>query len=112
MTLQDFAGMTIEVVRQDGMEGYLPTLILTGTQEVRVIRGIPDHIDHRAAIQSVVRRSGHETEEFFFGVKSAAQEITIGHYRPGQPTEFMSITEEVGEYSSVGVQSCDWWNVG
>jgi len=111
MTLQDFAKMTINVIREDGIDGYLPTFVLPDTQQIRAIQGIPDDVDHREAIQNVVRRSGYETREFFFGVQSAPQQITIGHFRPGQPTEFMSITESADGYSAGVLASCDWWRV-
>jgi hypothetical protein len=111
MTLQDFAKMTINVIREDGIEGYLPTFILPDTQEVRAIQGIPADVDHRDAVQNVVRRSGYETREFFFGVQSAPKRITIGHFRPGLPTAFMEINETEDGYSTSPVSSCDWWKV-
>jgi hypothetical protein len=111
MTLQDFANMTIKVVRDDGVADYLPTFVLPDTQQIRAIQGIPADVDHRDAVQNVVRRSGYETREFFFGVKSAPQQITIGHFRPGQPTEFMEIIETPDGYSASQLSSCDWWRV-
>jgi len=111
MTLQQFAKMTINVVREDGIEGYLPTFVLPDSQEVRAIQGIPDDVDHRDAVQNVARRSGYETKEFFFGVQSSSQKITIGHFRPGVPTEFMEITETPDGYSASELAACDWWRV-
>src|SRR5687768_7436332 len=105
MTLQDFADITINVIREDDIEGYLPTFALPDTQQIRVIQGIPDDVDHRDAVQNVVRRSGYETREFFFGVQSASREITIGHYRPGKPTEFMTITEAADGFSVATIPS-------
>jgi hypothetical protein len=111
MTLQDFAEITMNVIREDGIDGYLPTLVLPDTKHIRVIQGIPDDVDHRDAVQNVVRRSGYETREFFFGVQSTSHEITIGHCRPGQPTEFMRITEATDGFSVAAIPSCDWWKV-
>jgi hypothetical protein len=111
MTLQDFAEMTINVIREDGFDGYLPTFVLPDTQEVRVIQGIPTEVDHRDAVQNVARRSAYETREFFFGVLSAPQRITIGHLRPGQPSEYMEITETPDGYSANPLASCDWWRM-
>ncbi|MEZ6058505.1 MAG: hypothetical protein R3C01_17525 [Planctomycetaceae bacterium] len=111
MTLQDFAKMTINVIREDGLDGYLPTFVLPDTQQIRAIEGIPADVDHRDAVQNVVQRSGYETREFFFGVQSAPQQITIGHFRPSQPTEFMQITETPDGYSDSALASCDWWRL-
>jgi hypothetical protein len=112
MTLQDFAKMTINVVVKDGLDGYLPTIVIPDTQEVRAIQGIPADVDHRDAIQNVIRRSAYETREFFFGVQSAADQIIVGHFRPGLPTEFMQISEAPDKgYSASPVASCSWWKV-
>jgi len=111
MTLQDFAKMTIKVISDDGIAGYLPTFVLPDTQQVRAIQGIPAEVDHRDAVQNVVRRSGYEKREFYFGVHSAAQQITIGHFRPGQPTEFMEIIGTSDGYEARALESCDWWRV-
>jgi hypothetical protein len=110
MTLQDFANMTINVVREDGIAGYLPTFVLPDTQQIRAIQGIPSDVDRRDAIQNVARRSGYEKREFFFGVNLAPKQITVGHFRPGQPTEFMEIIETADGYLTRPPASCDWWN--
>lgn len=111
MTLKEFADMTIEVNREDGIQGYLPTFVLPDTKEVLVIQGIPDDVDHREAVQNVIRRSGYETREFFFGVQSGPQQITIGHFRPGKTPDFMEITETPEGYSTSTLESLDWWRV-
>jgi hypothetical protein len=111
MKLQDFAKMTLQVISEDGLDGYLPTFVLPNTQQVRAVQGIPADVDHRDAVQNVVRRSGYETQEFFFGVQSAPQQITIGYFRPGQPTEFMEISETPDGFSTRAITSCDWWTV-
>jgi hypothetical protein len=111
MTLKSFAQATINVIHEDGIAEYLPTIVLTETQEVRVIEGIPANIDHRTAVQNVVRRSSYESKEFFFGVRSASETITIGHFRPGKPTEFMTITKTSDGFSTKPLQTCDWWTI-
>ena len=111
MNLETFSQATVNVIREDGISLYLPTILLTESQSFRVIEGIPVTVDHRVAIQNVIRRSGYERSEFFFGVRSAPQEITIGHHFPGQPTKFMIITESTDGYSSNRLETCEWWNV-
>lgn len=111
MTLQEFADITINVLRKDGVAEYLPTFAFPETEEIRAIQGIPAEVDHRDAIQNVVRRSGYATREFFFGVRSASDQVLVGHYRPGRPTRFIAITSAAGDYTSCKVTSCDWWKV-
>lgn len=111
MTLQEFAEITIDVIREDGIAEYLPTFAFPDTEEIRAIQGIPDTVDHRDAIQNAVKRSGYGTREFFFGVRSAPNQVTVGHYRPGRATKFMAITETDDDYSASKVTSCPWWKV-
>jgi len=111
MTLQDFAATTITVIQENGIEGYLPTLLFPDTKEIRVIEGIPEEIDHREAVQNVVRRSGYDKQEFMFGVNSAPGEIILGHYRPGQSAEFMKITEAKNGYATCPLAQCSWWKI-
>lgn len=103
--------MTINVLKEDGVDGYVPTILLLDTQQIHCIEGIPEEIDHRDAIQNVVKRSGYENQEFFFGVQSEANQITVGHFRPGLPAEFQSITQEMDGCSLGELESCDWWRI-
>ena len=111
MTADSFASSTIEVIKKDGIEVYLPTVVLPKTNEFRVIEGIPDTVDHKIAIQNVIRKSGYQKEEFLFGVLSSPRIITIGHFRLGQPTEFREIVPAGGGYKIKVVNSVDWWTI-
>lgn len=111
MTLESFAESTINVIRDDGMAEYLPTLAFPEAREFRVIKGIPETVDHRAAVQKVVRRSGLDGREFMFGVRSAEGEITLGHFCPGRPTVFMQIAETDAGYVATAIAECDWWEI-
>ena len=111
MTLDSFAQATINVVREDGIAEYLPTIVLTDIQEFRVVEGIPATVDHRTAVQNVIRRSGYDSKEFYFGVRSAPDQITIGHYRPGEPTVFMTISKAGSDYAVKPLGTCDWWAI-
>lgn len=111
MTLHDFAQMTIRVIRKRGIDNYLPTIILPEERHIRAIRGIPDHVDHREAVQRVIRESHYQMREFFFGVQSAPHQITVCHFRPDRPTEFMEIIDTPDGYSAREIASCKWWRV-
>jgi hypothetical protein len=111
MKLEEFAEMTINIIRENGLSGYLPTFILPESQEIRAIQGIPADVDHREAIQQVAQQSGYAMQEFFFGVQTAPNQITIGHFRPGQPTLFKSIEETSEGITTNKMSSCDWWTI-
>ena len=111
MNLKDFVDNTIEVIREDGIASYLPTLIFPDTHEVVAIEGIPDDVDHRQAIQKVILRSGHQEREFFFGVQSGRGLITTGHFRSGRPTEFMEIAETADGHTTAIIETCEWWKI-
>lgn len=111
MNLESFAKSTIEVIKEDGIDEYLPTIVLSAINEFRVIEGIPDEVDHKEAIQNVVRRSGYQDQEFFFGVLSSSGVITVGHYRPGQVTKFMKITKAGDDYKAAASEGAEWWKI-
>ena len=111
LTLASFAASTINVIRDDGIAEYLPTIVLPTTQEFRVIEGIPADVDHREAVQDVIRRSGYSKADFFFGVRSGPAEITVGHYRPQKGTEFMQVVPHADGYSTKPLAKCDWWHI-
>ena len=81
------------------------------TKEVRAVEGISKGVDHREAIQNVIRRSGDQKREFFFGVCSEPGQITTGHFRPEAPIGFMQILETSEGYSSSPLESCEWWHI-
>jgi hypothetical protein len=112
VTLGEFTDVTLKVVQDDGIADYLPTLALADTKRIQAIEGIPAHVAHTEAIQNVIARSGFESREFFFGVRSGEGQITTGHYRPGKETVFMLIRETPEGYSVESLESCIWWTVG
>ena len=109
-TLEQFAKITVNVIRENGLDGYLPTLMVPSTKEVRAIDGIPVEIDHRDAIQDVIVRDGLNSSEFFFGVQTAPNEITTGHYTP-ERVSFMTIVEANDGYLMRPLASCSWWHI-
>lgn len=111
VTLDTFADATIDVVREDGIPEYLPTIVLSAIGEFRVIDGIPAEVDHRVAIQNVIRRSSYDKTAFFFGVRSAPDQITLGHYQAGRPTEFRQILQTNNGYVIKPLASCEWWEI-
>ena len=108
-SLQKFADMTVNVLREDGAAAYLPTIVVDG--EFFVVEGIPAEVDHRVAIQETIERKGLSHGEYLFGVRSGDGEITVGR-RSSEGMEFMAIRElDDGLRCSV-LSHCEWWNSG
>lgn len=111
MTLEEFSQITVKVLEADGVVEYLPTLAFPATCRLQVIEGIPEDVDHREALLNVVRRSGSEAREFYFGVRTAADRVTTGRHRPGLPAEFMEIVETAEGFAAQRIPACRWWTL-
>ena len=108
--LEQFAKTTIGVIQEDGLDGYLPTIMIPSKKEIRAIEGIPDDVDHREAIQTVILRSKLESTEFLFAVKTGPHEITTGHYTPNS-VSCLTIVELDTGFVLEPVHSCAWWHI-
>ncbi|MDX1952543.1 MAG: hypothetical protein SFY81_10175 [Verrucomicrobiota bacterium] len=111
MTLQEFAEVTIEVLKDDGLEEYLPTVAFPKTRELRVISDIPEDLDHREAIQNLLQRGDFQKTEFFFGVRSGPNQVTIGHSRPNFLTKFLLIQGSGKTFKILPSSHCSWWKL-
>ncbi|HJV90167.1 MAG TPA: hypothetical protein VJ623_07685 [Holophagaceae bacterium] len=108
MELEEFTHLTLTVVEEQKDETYAPTLVVG--DEVRIINGIPEGLDHREALQNVVRRLGLADYEFLFGVRTSPTEVTTGHHTP-LGVQVQRITELGKGYTISGVEECLWWNL-
>jgi hypothetical protein len=106
MTIDDFARMTVGVAGEDDVAAYVPTLLFPDNWEILGIEGIPAEIDHRDAVQTVILRNDYQKRTFFFGVRSGSREITVGHFRPGEPTEFIVLIKGDDGFDEHISQSC------
>lgn len=108
MTLDEFAQITLTVAAESGIDAYAPTLI--AREAVQVVQGIPEQVDHREAIQQVIRQAGLEHADYFFGVRSGPREITTGHHRDGT-TRFVRILGLGAGFSLLAEDACPWWTL-
>ena len=109
MNLEEFTHITVAVLEEQKVATYAPTLIVG--EQVQIVQGIPEGLDHREAIQDVVRRAGLSESEFLFGLRSAPHEVTTGHYTP-VGIQVQRITEMAKGYTISGVEACLWWDQG
>ncbi|QOJ11892.1 MAG: hypothetical protein HRU74_07460 [Chthonomonadaceae bacterium] len=109
--LEVFVRSTLAVASRKGIEDFAPTLCVPGREHVAVIAGIPEGVDHREAIQNVIRRNSLESEELLFSLLTGAQEVTVGHWKPGGATRFaqidLSSEKPVVEFDV----PCGWWTL-
>ena len=110
MTIDNFINATLEVIAEDGIEVFLPTIFPLGDEEFQIVDGIPDDVDHREAIQKVIIESGFNNSDFFFCVRSAFNELTGGYYHQ-TGTDFFIIHIRVAGYNVNRVPNCEWWHV-
>jgi hypothetical protein len=109
MDLQEFTDITLTVLEEQGAAAYAPTLIAGET--VQVIQGIPEGMDHRAALQETVQRLGLEYSEFYFGVRSGPHEITTG-FHTAAGTRTQRISELQTGFVVSDLEDCMWWTLG
>ena len=109
MDLQEFTQLTLAVLEDQGTAVYAPTIIADDT--VQVIQGIPEGLDHRAALQETVLRLGLQQSNFVFGVKSGPGEITTG-FHTAVETQFQRISELRQGFVVSDLADCAWWTLG
>jgi hypothetical protein len=112
MTLDSFMENTVAFLAEHGAEDYLPTILPVGQpgKPLMLIRGIPEQIDHRDALQQVIRDTGLLAGEFFFCVRSGADELVGGRYTP-RATEFFAIRQSGGKFFAGRIPGCEWWRL-
>ncbi|BDU68351.1 hypothetical protein GETHOR_04520 [Geothrix oryzae] len=109
MDLEEFTHLTLAVLEDQGAAVYAPTIIAGET--VQVIQGIPEGMDHRAALQETALRLGLEQSDFFFGVRSGPGEITTGFHSP-TCTQFQRISAMRQGFVVSQLDDCAWWTLG
>jgi hypothetical protein len=109
MDLEEFTHITLAVLEEEGAATYAPTII--AGENVQVIQGIPDGLDHRAALQETILRLGLGQSDFYFGVKSGPGEVTTGHHT-AVSTEFQRISKMQTGFVISDLEDCGWWTLG
>lgn len=109
ISLLAFTETTRDIAVADGFIDYLPTIC--DEEEVVVVEGIPDEVDHREGVQNMAQRRGLLGKEFLFGVLSGEDEITTGHVtRVG--ASFMAVRMVEGQVQIHEQPQPAWWRFG
>ena len=109
LTLAQFVAMTIPVLTSDGIDAYLPTLVSRDDQSVRVLEGIPAHVDHLEALQDWIVRAGPPSS-YLFAVRSGVNEVTAGSCISSK-CEFMTIRDHNGRFEASSISEPNWWHI-
>lgn len=65
MTIDDFIAMTRRIIAKDGIENYLPTLVLPDRRLITVLEGMPPDVDVEAASRTWASDQAGENEDYF-----------------------------------------------
>ena len=87
MNIATFRKMTLDVIQEEGIPEYIPTLILPSEKVVIVLEEIPGDVSHEAAARKWVKDSGHESKEYFLAFKMSDEEIRLEHHKDNSVVE-------------------------
>ena len=75
--LETFAEITRRVIRKDGFEGSLPTVLLPARREVRVLEGIPADVAHEEAALRWADGTAQPGEEYLVAFKVSPSQFKV-----------------------------------
>lgn len=94
MTLEEFAEATLDVLREDGIAAYLPTVCLPARREIQVVEGIPATVPDTEAIKHVAAMPALAGQRLLLGVRSGPSRVDVVEVQPGRAPRFLSILED------------------
>ena len=107
-SLAQLVRATLNVLEKNGIEAYLPTIVLE--DDFFVIEDSPEDVDHRKALLDTISRDGLMDKDFLFAVRSAEGEVTVGEHAFDE-LEFVIIRKLNDGYHQAPLAVCDWWDV-
>ncbi len=81
MDIAEFKRITMQVIQDNGIPPYIPTLIVPSEEAVMCLRGIPEDISHEDAARDWVQEMGFESKEYFLAFKVSDEEIHLEHHK-------------------------------
>ena len=79
MDIAEFKRITLQVIKDNGIRPYIPTVIVPSEGVVVALEGIPDDITHENAARIWINESGYESKEHFLAFKVSDEEIHLEH---------------------------------
>jgi hypothetical protein len=91
MDIAEFKRITEQVIQDNGIPPYIPTLIVPSEEAVMLLRGIPEDMSHEVAARDWVQEMGHESKEYFLAFKVSDEEIHLEHHKEDGMVETATI---------------------
>jgi len=77
MTLDEFSKTTQHIISNEGFDAYLPTACYPGRREIKVLTGLPSHVDPEKAVFDWAAKSAQKNEEFLVAFKIDASHFKV-----------------------------------
>jgi hypothetical protein len=69
MTLDEFSETTQYIISKEGFDYYLPTACYPARREIKVLTGLPSHVDPEKPVLDWAAKSAEINEEFLVAFK-------------------------------------------
>ena len=94
MTIDQFAVMTHNVIKDGGFDDYQPTACFPERRVVAVLTGIPEGVDQEQAALAMIARDAKPGEEYLLGFKVDAARFKVIRHFDGEFEEDLFHVEE------------------
>lgn len=74
---EQFVAMTRSIIERDGLEGYLPTLLLPQRQDVHVLDDIPEDEEHEPIATNWAAEMVEDGEDYFLAFRTNASHFKV-----------------------------------
>ena len=91
MDIAEFKRITEQVIQDNGIPPYIPTVIVPSEGVVVALNGIPDDITHVDAARIWINESGYDSKEYFLAFKVSDEEIHLEHHKEDGMVETATI---------------------
>ena len=91
MDIAEFKRITLQVIQDNGIPPYIPTVIIPSEGVVMALEGIPDDITHEDASRIWIKESDYESKEYFLAFKVSDEEIHLEHHKEDGTVETETI---------------------
>ncbi|HKY29319.1 MAG TPA: hypothetical protein VJM12_15370 [Pyrinomonadaceae bacterium] len=77
MQIDEFATITLNVIRKQGFDGFQPTVCFPERREVRALAGVPEHEAHESIALRWAANLAKPGEEYLVAFKHSASEFKV-----------------------------------
>lgn len=83
MNIENFASITRNVIRENGFEGFQPTLCLPERKDLRSLAGVPEDEDHEPIALRWAAGIARPDEEYLVAFKCTPTEFKVVRFERG-----------------------------